>query len=89
MHKVTYAKLHTNLFLGGIGDLGSVLPPLGRSLNLSMEFDPGVGLYVVAHDEVKHARRLALIPASSVAYVIYQEEEPSSKVVDLGNKKSK
>lgn len=86
MRKIIYAKLHTNLFIGGIGDFGSVLPPLQMSFrpgerDLETEFTPGEGLSVRVKDHVKRISREAFIPASSVAYVIYDDVVETDKKV--------
>ncbi len=37
--KVIYAKLHADLFVPGVGTLGSTLPPPSKSVKLEMETD--------------------------------------------------
>lgn len=68
--KVTYAKLHDELFLpGGVGNLGKVLPSQGKTVRgdgLKMTYDSD-GLHVSANGIN------CLIPPASVFMVVYVE----------------
>lgn len=70
MRKVKYAKLHVNLFIAGLGDLGTVLPSPSKTFSgITMSYgenaDGAEGLHInVRGFEVT-------VPPASTAYVIY------------------
>lgn len=66
--KVTYAKLHGEVFAPGLGNLGSVLPPQSKRIpGFEMEYDAD-GLKVTSKG-VKF-----LVPPSSVLLVVFAPE---------------
>lgn len=70
---VKYAKLHTQLFIVGAGDLGTTLPSGSKSFKtFSMTYD-GEGLHVEATMHAGGGKVSALVPPSSVAYVVFAE----------------
>lgn len=82
--KVTYAKLHAGCFVGGsAGDLGSTLPPMNKTLSLSM-FTTAEGLFINANGVE------AIIPWANVQVAKLGPEESDTenvKPIKLASKK--
>lgn len=74
MRKVTYAKIHGDLFIPGLGGLGSTLPSQSKTVNLQMSYgqneDGAEGLFLVANVNFE-----IFVPASSVLLVVYAPRE--------------
>jgi hypothetical protein len=69
---VKYAKLHQNLFIPGIGDLTTTLPPVNKSGKFEMRlFDSGLLIDIT----VKGVKEIALIPYGNIAGMVLAAEE--------------
>jgi len=64
---VTYAKLHVDAFIPGVGSLGTTLPAPNKTVSLRMRY-ADQGLYVTANN------REVLFPPGSVALVVFEQE---------------
>lgn len=77
--KVKYLRLHQNIFIPGVGDLGSVLPDPRKSFTVDMvDSGNGVLLDIKPHQSPKVEGR---IPDGNIALIVYAPEEakPASK----------
>lgn len=78
MRKVTYVKLHGDIFVPAFGVLGSVLPPANKTIQLDMSYgtqDGAEGLYLLVKNSIE-----VFVPASTVLLTVFAPKEtPKAK----------
>lgn len=70
--KVLYLKTHQTIFVPGLGDLGSTLPPIAKTVPaLDMEIE---GEHVLIRGKSKSGLVSALLPLANVVVLTYIDE---------------
>lgn len=88
MRKVSNAYLHQNLFIPGIGDMGSEIPNPRKAVSKDMHLtygqtSEGEGMTVVAvlqNGNDKGKKIELFVPSSNVKQVIYAAEEKKAEI---------
>lgn len=85
--KIKYLRLHTKLFIPGVGDLGDVLPDPRKSFSLQLtDLENGVLIDIATKEGVKVQGR---IPDGNIALAVYLPEEvPAPKPSPVVAKKA-
>lgn len=77
MRKVTYARVHQDLYVPNAGSLGNVFPPQSKTLDgLSMSSEPNSGNLVIKFAYRGIANEI-LIPSANVVLMLLAPEEVS------------
>lgn len=77
--KVKYLRLHTKLFIPGLGDIGDVLPAPQKNYKLDMSDSEQGVLVNVSND--KSAKFECRIPDGNIALIVYAAAEEPKVIV--------
>jgi hypothetical protein len=71
--KIVYAKLHTGVFIPGVGNLSDTLPPAGKTLrNFTMSTKANGNLYLSWEDERAATNQAAEVGVSNISIIAYE-----------------